>query len=460
MKEHFIDDIKGKRIGVLGLGRSNLALIRFLSQWDVDITACDRKSQTELSKTYEELSAMDVKLSLGEGYMDSLDEFHIIFKTPGMPNHLPQLISARKRGTLITSEIDLFMQLCPAPVIGITGSDGKTTTTILIGRFLEAAGIKRFVGGNIGTPLIEKVSDIDENSVVVLEMSSFQLQTIRKSPNIGIVLNLSPNHLDIHKNMEEYIDAKKNIYRHQGPKDFGVFNYENAITQKMANEAPYSRLFFSRKREVQEGTFLRDGMVIARFQGKEEALFPISEIRLRGDHNVENVLAATCGVLPYRVGSNAILSALRDLLWVEHRLELVRDLNGVKYYNDSIASSPTRTINGLNSFERPIILIAGGYDKHLDFNELAHVIVDKVKSLILIGATADKIQKVVEAVMEQSGKSLSINRCDTLEDAVILGASAAEEGDIVLLSPACASFDMFKDFEERGKRFKEIVMGI
>ncbi len=455
-----LKEMQGKNIGVLGLGRSNIALIRFLSRWDLDITACDRKSAEELGATFTELNRLGVKFTLGPNYMNSLDDFHIIFKTPGIPNHLPSLVDARSRGTLITSEMGLLMKLCPVPVVGITGSDGKTTTTTLVGKFLKEAGIKTLVGGNIGTPLIEGVLDLEEGSVVVLEMSSFQLEVMEKSPHVGVVLNITPNHLDVHRDMREYVEAKKHIYQYQVAGDFSVFNQENHITKSMADEAPQESLLFSKSTEVSQGTFLRDGMIIARFKGQERAICHIRDIRLRGIHNIENVLAATCAVLPFGINSETILKVVSTFRGVEHRLEPVREINGVRYFNDSIASSPTRTISGLNSFQEPIILIAGGYDKNLSFTELAEVILNKVKSLILIGDTAHKIQQVVEEAMERKEKDIPIIRSSNLKDAVDAATDQAHAGDVVLLSPACASFDMFKDFEERGQRFKELVMAI
>ncbi len=442
----FKQSIKNKKITVLGIGVSNLPLIEFLAKNGACVTACDKRSAEELISEMERLSTYDISYSLGEGYLEGIDA-DIIFKTPGMRFDIPQLVSAREKGSVVTSEMEVFFDLCGAKIIAVTGSDGKTTTTTLIAEMLKKQGYTVWVGGNIGKPLLSEVESIKEDDMVVLELSSFQLHTMKASPNVAVVTNLSPNHLDMHKDMDEYIDAKKNIFKHQTDSDRLVLNFDNEITKGFETESTNAAVFFSRKNEVKDGVYLKDGTVYY----KDEAVLDISEIKIPGMHNVENYMAAI-GALWGIVSVDTIRDIAQGFGGVEHRIEFVREKDGVRYYNDSIASSPTRTAAGLCSFDKKVILIAGGYDKHIPFDDFGKDIKEHVKKLVLLGVTAPKIK----AAAERAGMS-DIIMCQSMDEAVKTAADVAKNGDIVLLSPACASFDMFKNFAVRGECFKKLV---
>ncbi len=456
--ERFKRAIKNKKVAVIGIGISNTPLIRYLSELGVDITAFDRSDKKELEDILEKLRGLDIKFSLGEKYLDNLKGFDIIFKTPGMRYDVPELIRAKEEGANVTSEMEVFFELCPAQIFAVTGSDGKTTTTTLIHSILKAGGHKCWLGGNIGIPLLSSIDEIQPSDKVVLELSSFQLHTMQQSPHIAVITNITPNHLDVHKSFDEYVDAKKNIFRSQTDNDILVLNFDNEIAKKCANDAKSNVRYFSRTSEVKEGAFIRDDRIIFKKDGKETEVLFIDDILLPGVHNQENYLAATAAVMDY-VNPDSIAQIASELNGVEHRMEFVREHKGVKYYNDSIGSSPTRTMAGLNTLEQKVILIAGGKDKNLDYTELGLLIVEKVKHLVLIGQTASKIEQATLQAITKTGKGrgIQILKSDALPEAVYKATSKAEVGDIVVLSPASSSFDMFKNFEERGNLFKRIV---
>lgn len=451
----------GKRVSVVGLGKSNLALIRYLVRHGALVTAHDQKSEAELGSAYDELCALGVETRLGPGYLEGLEAAEGIFLTPGMRKDLEEIRRAREAGVPVSTEINLFFDRCRAPIIGITGSSGKTTTTTLIGSILEASGLKVYVGGNIGRPLIELVDEIDPSAVVVLELSSFQLELLRKSPRIAVVTNISPNHLDIHRTMEAYVDAKRHIFRYQGPQDVAVFNRDDPAVAAMAQEAPSRTVWFSRSQEVDDGAFIAGGRVILsrRVRGERSLIdvCAVSDILLRGEHNLENVLAA-CAV-GHLLGATAgtLREVVTSFTGVAHRLELVREAGGVRYYNDSIATSPARAVAGLRSFEEPVVLIAGGYDKQLPFDEFAEVAVERARAVFLIGQAAVRIRDAIERAAERRGGGPWVQLCASLDEAVQRAKEAARPGDVVLLSPACASYDMFHNFEQRGERFRKVV---
>lgn len=420
------------------------------------VTACDRKTREEIGEICDEFEDLGVELRLGPGYMDDLRNFDIIFRSPSLRPDNPGLLAAKENGAYITSEIEEFIKYCPGMVIGITGSDGKTTTCTLVYNILKEEGYNAWLGGNIGAPLFDKIESIRRSDKVVLELSSFQLMSMDVSPRIAIITNLSPNHLDIHKSMDEYIDSKKNIFRHQANDDILVLNMDNKITNAMSKEARSRVKFFSRLNSVKSGAYLKDENLVIADDGIEKAVCSIKDVKLMGMHNVENMLAAFAA-LSGMCGTESMRKVASTFKGVEHRLEFVRELNGIKYYNDSIASSPTRAVAGLNSFDQKVILIAGGYDKKIPFDELARTGVKKVKALVLIGATADKIEDAFRAEMNSTGIKLPILRASTLEDAINIARSEGTAGDVITLSPACASFDMYKNFEERGNKFKDIV---
>lgn len=451
----FSDFIKNKKIAVVGIGISNRPLINFLLELGAQITAFDKKTKDEIGDAVNEFNQKGVKLVLGENYLDFLEGYEVIFKTPSMRIDSPALIKAQQSGAYITSEMEEFVKYCPAKIIGVTGSDGKTTTTTLIYNILKEEGYKTWVGGNIGTPLFTRIRDISEKDRVVLELSSFQLMTMDVSPQISIITNLSPNHLDIHKDMEEYISAKKNIYRFQNKDDLLVINRDNYITAAMLNESKGKVMEFSTKYKINNGAYFKDGKlyVLQKFVCNKE------DIVIKGMHNVENFLGAFCAT-----ANDASIESMKKVATtfsgVEHRCEFVKEINGVKYYNDSIASSPTRTLASLRSFEKKVILIAGGYDKNIPFGPLAKEGLSMIKKLILLGSTKDKIEETFIQIMNKRKVYIPIIKVNTLEEAINIAKNEADDGDVVTLSPSCASFDMFPNFEVRGNRFKEIVNAI
>lgn len=453
--KQFFSQLSGKKIAMCGIGISNTPLImRFLEQ-GARVIACDRREREQIGKIADELELAGAELKLGEGYLDNL-EVDIIFRTPGMNFHLPELEKARKRGIAVTSEMEVFFDLCPATIFAVTGSDGKTTTTTLIAKMLEAEGKRVFVGGNIGTPLLPEIENITADDFVVAELSSFQLISMRKSPDVAVVTNVAPNHLDVHKDMDEYVKAKENILLHQNAFSRTVLNRDNDITEGFRKDVRGQSLGFSMTRRLNNGAWLDgDGILHMAYRGIDVPVIDRKDITVLGDHNVENYLTAIAAVWGY-VGVDNICKVAREFTGVEHRIEFVREINGVKYYNDSIASSPTRTIAGLKAFDRKVILIAGGYDKHIPFEPLMPYLVEKVKTLYLCGDTADKIENCLRQFKDYDG-SPEIVRVKSIDEAVLLAHKTAVSGDIVTLSPACASFDAYPNFAVRGNHFKKLV---
>lgn len=460
--EEFKNYIKGRYVAVMGMGVSNTPLIRYLMDLDANITVFDRKTEEELDRALcEEYMLQGIKFSLGENYLDNLVGYDIIFRSPSMRPDLPQIEKELDRGAVLTSEIEMLIDLCPGKIIGVTGSDGKTTTTTLIYNMLKEEGYNCYLGGNIGIPLFSKIDEMRPEDIVVLELSSFQLMTLKKSPDIAVITNVSPNHLDIHKDYNEYINAKRNIYLYQNNNDLVVLNYDNDITREFADTAKGKVRFFSVNTRLDDGVIL-DQNIIKTSSGKiRTQIIDIKDILLLGRHNVENACTAIAAVQDL-VSIESIIKVLKTFKGVEHRCEFVREINGAKWYNDSIGSSPTRTIAGLISFPSKVILIAGGYDKHLDYTELGKYIVDRTKAVILLGQTKEKIKTAIE---EELGKrfgnnDLPIKECISLEEAVNEAYKLAKDGDLVFFSPASASFDMFKNFEERGNKYKELVLAL
>lgn len=432
--------VKGKTVGILGLGVSNLPLAKLLINEDCKLVIRDKK---ELSGDALEFTKKNnVKTVIGEEYLDNIDE-DVVFRSPGIMYTSDAIQKAIKSGVLVTSEMEVFFELCPSAIIGITGSDGKTTTTTLISEMLKAEGKKVFIGGNIGEPLLPRLNQMTKDDYSVVELSSFQLMSMTKSPDIAVITNIAPNHLDKHKDMAEYVEAKKNIFTHGCKKV--ILNAENDITKSFITE---NSVTFSLKNPQKNGAYLKDGDIFY----NDEFVMKASDIILPGIHNVDNYLAAICAVYGL-CGFETIKKVAQTFGGVEHRIEFVCEKNGVKYYNDSIASSPTRAIAGLNSFNQKVIMIAGGSDKGIAFDNLAKVITDKVKLLIVMGFTKDKIKN---AVLKVDG-NFPIYTASDLADAVNTAVKNAVSGDIVTLCPACASFDYFKNFADRGNQFKELV---
>lgn len=459
--EQFKHGIKDKKVAVLGIGISNIPLIKYLVNLGVDVTAFDKNTSENLKDAYTELQGLPVKYSLGNEYLSRLKGFDLIFRTPGMRPDVPELAEALSKGAELTSEMEVFLDLCPAQVFAVTGSDGKTTTTTLIYKILSAQGYNCWLGGNIGTPLLSKIDEVRESDKVVLELSSFQLMTIKNSPSVAVMTNLSPNHLDVHKSLQEYIDAKKNIFLHQQAGDKLVLNYDNDITKSFSGEARGECVYFSRAASLEKGVILRDNKIVFKKQDREIEVVNADEIVIPGVHNIENYMAATAATIDY-VRPETIAKVATTFAGVEHRIELVREINGVKFYNSSIDSSPSRTIAALSTFKNRVILIAGGKDKGIPYDPIGQIIAEKVRVLLLIGATAPKIEEAYNNYVHQTDieSEVKIIHCGTYEEIVSRAYSEAVPGDCVILSPASTSFDMFKNFEQRGNVFKELVNGL
>lgn len=450
--------IRTKRVAVLGIGISNTPLIKYLADLGVQVTAFDMAEADSLRESLEVLKDKQVEYRLGKDYLTHLKGFDVIFKTPRVRYDIPELIAEQQRGAEVTSEMEVFVDLCPAQIFAVTGSDGKTTTTTLIYELLKSAGYKCWLGGNIGVPLLSNIDEISQSDKVVLELSSFQLHTMKKSPDIAVVTNLSPNHLDVHKSMGEYIEAKKNIFLYQSPKDKLILNYDNEITKGFEPEANGEAIFFSRKHNLAKGAYLENNKLIYSNGNQSYELINKKQILLKGVHNLENYLAAIAAVFDY-VDISDIEKVASTFGAVEHRMEFVRTLNDISFYNDSIGSSPTRTIAGLRAFEEKVVLIAGGYDKNIPFDEMGPAMSETLRALVLLGATGPKIEEALRVETQKTGigRDIEIIYSYSMEEAVTLAYKAARPGDAVVLSPASASFDMFKNFEERGNLFKEVV---
>jgi len=547
----FTRAIRGKKVAVLGIARTNTPLIEFLCKYGARITAFDRAGETELKSRIEALKACAVEYRLGPGYLADLKGYDWVFRTPAIRPDLPELNDERERGAVVTSEMEMFLELCPCTVFGITGSDGKTTTSTLIYEMLKVQGYNCYLGGNIGKPLLQDVGAMSPSDMAVIELSSFQLLSIKKSPNVAVVTNLSPNHLDVHTSYAEYVGAKKNIFAHQSPDDLCVLNYDNEQTRALCGEAPGRLGIFTRTRGADlEGYISRlsGGAVTGPINGAagsalsgattgpinvstggatgaavdpaangnavytadgEAGLFsalngrlphaaayisgenlvyynrdscdsranrdchggnigsggsgasPVvraGDIRIPGDHNIENYLAAVCAVGRY-VGGGNVAAVARGFNGAEHRIEYVRTLGGVRYYNDAIATSPTRTLACLNTFRQKIILIAGGKDKNIDYAPLGRHLAENVRLLILCGQTAEKMKNALLGYCRDRGApcETQILECDRLEDAVAAAYNNARANDVVVMSPAGTSFDRFRDFEEKGRYYKALV---
>ena len=446
--ETYFENLRGKKIALLGLGVSNQPIVKLLLEFGCDVTGCDRTPREKLDESILELERLGCKLRVGSGYLDGL-QADIVYRTPGMHPAHPALEQLRCQGAHVTSEMADFFRLCPCPIIAVTGSDGKTTTTTLISEMLKAAGNRVWLGGNIGTPLLPLVRQMKETDYAVVELSSFQLQDMESSPDRAVITNLSPNHLDVHKDMQEYVDAKRNIYLHQNANGLLILNADNAITAEMRGIGQ-TRFFSRQGKDVR--VRLENGMI---YRGGE-AVLDVKDIILPGVHNIENYMTAIAAVEGL-VSDDVIRQVAATFGGVAHRIELVRIKDGVRYYNDSIASSPSRTIAGLRSFTQKVMLIAGGYDKNIPYDVLGPEICRHVKKLYLGGATGPKIRAAVESCPDYQPDQLQIEDCGDFDSAVYAAVRDARDGDIVLMSPASASFDQFKNFEVRGDHFKKLI---
>ncbi|MFI3226907.1 MAG: UDP-N-acetylmuramoyl-L-alanine--D-glutamate ligase [Clostridia bacterium] len=443
--ENFLYDMKDKTVDIIGVGVSNRPLIKLLANNGSKVRAFDRNEKLDTS----EFDGLDVEFILGDGYLEKLGS-EIIFRTPGMHPENEFLVKARQKGCKITSEMEVFFEVCPCKIIAITGSDGKTTTTTLISKILENDGYTCHLGGNIGRPLLCDVPEMADTNVCVVELSSFQLQTMTKSADVSVITNITPNHLDMHKDMQEYIDAKKNVFANQTHDDMLVVNLDDDVSKDYKSDG--TTVYFSQYKHSKQGVFIENDEIILNTGILRKTVMNINDIVLPGFHNVCNYMTAICATYKM-VDTASIVEVAKTFRGVEHRIEFVRELDGVKYFNDSIATSPTRAIAGLNSFDQKVIQIAGGYDKKLDFAPLAPVISKSVKKLILVGATSEKIKTAVREV----DQNIEILMCDDFTQGVEKSREIAEDGDVVILSPACASFDLFPNFAVRGNLFKKIV---
>ncbi len=452
----YIDLIKDKRICVIGAGVSNMPLIRLLLENGCDVTVCDKRSLDALGADGEELSRLGAKFHLGEEYLESLDH-DLIFRTPGLMPFDPHLLAAAEKGSVITSEMEVFFALCPCRIIAVTGSDGKTTTTTIISELLKAAGYTVHLGGNIGRPLLCDVPLMQKEDFAVLELSSFQLHSMKCRPDVAVITNISPNHLDKHKDYQDYIDAKMSIFTSQTPEQKLVLNLDDEHSAYYASAAKSRISYFSGITPVQNGAFCSDGSIYRVVDGKARKVMSAEEIRIPGFHNVLNYLAAFAATEGL-VDDEVCRAVAMSFGGVEHRLEHVREIRGVLFINDSIASSPTRTAAGLRAMKRKPIIIVGGYDKHIAFDGLGDDLCRYAKRVFITGHTAEKIRASIENSALYAESGLQYETVGSFREAVYAAAAAAGEGDIVLLSPACASFDAFPNFAVRGNTFKQLVM--
>lgn len=455
--EEFNNYIRYRKVAIIGLGVSNIPLIDYMYEKKAKVTVFDEREIDSIPKEIlGKIKKYDFKFYFGKNSLENLNDFNIIFRSPSCLPTRKELVKEEEKGAIVTTEIEMLMKMCPCKIIGVTGSDGKTTTTSLINHILEKSGKTTFLGGNIGTPLFTKLSKMTPEDIVVLELSSFQLMGMEISPNISVITNITPNHLNIHKNYQEYIDAKKTIFKYQNENDKVILNYDNEITKSCAKEAKSKVVFFSGKEKLENGYIVENNTIKKCTDGIRKHVLDTSEVLLRGEHNYENIATALAATEEL-VDTEVAIQAVKEFKAVEHRLEFIREIDGCKWYNDSVSSSPTRTIAGLKSFDEEIVLIAGGYDKNLDYTPIAKPILEKVKTLILLGQTSGKIFDAVKNEEEKEGKSIDIYICENLKDTVELAKKLAKPNQVVLFSPASASFDLFKNFADRGEKFKKLV---
>ncbi len=451
----FENYIINKKVAIIGLGVSNLPLIDYFYIKKSNVTIFEGREIDKIPKdVLDKIKKYKMKIITGKNYLFNLKGFDLILRSPSCLPTTPELEKEEERGAIVTTEIELFMKMCPCQIIGITGSDGKTTTTTLIYEILKNAGYNTYVGGNIGTPLFTKLKEIRPDDKVVLELSSFQLMGMDVSPDISVITNISPNHLNVHKDYEEYIDSKKNIFKYQNENSILVLNYDDKITKDCSKEAKGKVIFISSKQKLNNGFFVEEKMIKNSVDGLRKHIVDTIDLVLRGTHNYENICSALAATSTL-VDQNVAVNIIKKFKGVEHRLEFVKEIDGVKWYNDSASTTPTRLVSALNAFDEDIVLIAGGADKNLDYTPVAKPILDKVTTLILMGQTAEKIFNSVKQEEEIRKKEIPIYMAKNLQEAVNLAKKHAKQ--IVLFSPASTSFDMFKDMYERGRIFKDIV---
>ncbi len=455
--EEFNKYIVNRKVAIIGIGVSNIPLLEYFNKKGAKVTVFDRRTIENIDKNIiDTISNYGMDISFGVDYLSKLHGFDIIFRSPSCRPDTKEIEEEVNRGAILTSEIEMLLELCPGTVIGITGSDGKTTTTSLIYEIIKQKGYNCYLGGNIGIPLFTKVEEMKKDDIVILELSSFQLMNMQISPDISVITNITPNHLDIHKSYEEYIESKKNIFKYQNKDGILILNYDNDITRQFEKEANGKVIFFSSKEKLENGIIYDDEKIKSCENGIRRHILNTKNIYIKGIHNFENICAAISATVTL-VDIDTQNKTISEFKGVHHRLEFVRDINGVKWYNDSASSSPTRTIAGINAFSEEITLITGGYDKNLDYTPMAKPIVDKVKILLLIGQTSGKIYNAVKEEMNKQNKVVEIYKCGSLEECVDIANELTNAGEVVLFSPGSASFDMFKNAYQRGDMFKELV---
>ncbi len=456
--EEFNNYLNNRKVAIIGLGVSNLPLLEYLYKYHANVTVFDNKEIDQIPKDImDKITKYSMGFSFGKNSLQKLVGFDLIFRSPSCLPTKSELLAESERGAIVTTEIEMLMEMCPGKIIGVTGSDGKTTTTTLIYEIIKASGYNCYLGGNIGIPLFTKLEEMKPQDIIILELSSFQLMGMNISPDIAVVTNITPNHLNIHKDYEEYINAKKNIFKHQGEDGILIINYDNEITKSFEKEANGKVIFFSGTQKIDNGYIVDDNVIKECDDKIRKHILNTNDLIIKGHHNFENACTAIAATRNL-VDIDLAVEVIKNFKGVEHRIELVEEINDVKWYNDSASSSPTRTLAGLNAFDREeIVLIAGGYDKNLDYAPMAKTVVDKVKTLVLIGQTSDKIFNAVKEELDNQNKYLEIYMCDSLSQAVGVAYKKSKPNQIVLFSPASASFDMFKNFDDRGKQFKELV---
>lgn len=455
--EQFFSEIQNKKVAFIGTGVTNTNIIKLFLSKNIDVTICDQKSAEQMGELYFELEKLGAKYLLGETYLDTLTDFDVVFRSPGVYYNHPKLTEARKNGVAVTTEMEVFFDLCPCKIYAVTGSDGKTTTTTIISELFKAEGKNVHIGGNIGKALLPIIEEIKEDDIAVVELSSFQLLSMRQSPDVSAITNITPNHLNVHGTMEEYIEAKCNLLAHQNAFSRTVLSYDNETTKNLSGLVRGKLSYFSRYDKPYNGSFLNEnGILCYNEYGKITEIMDMKDIRIPGMHNVENYLTAIA-VTWGEVSLDTVRKVAKEFGGVEHRIEFVREINGAKYYNNSIASSPTRVLACLDSFKEKQIMIQGGSDKGISFEPMANAICEKVKVLILMGETKEKIRDAVMASPKYNENNTKIIIVKDMQEAVQTAYEHAQNGDIVSLSPACASFDMYRMFEDRGRHFKQLV---
>lgn len=455
--EEFERYARGKKVAIIGIGVSNLPLLEYFYDLNARVTIFDSKESNQISvEAMQKIEKYGFEFIGGKDSLSRLKGFDIIFRSPSCMPDRPELVEAVENGAVLTSEIEMVLKLAPCKVIGVTGTEGKTTTTTLINEIVKKSGRKTYLGGNMGKPIFTKIRNIKPENIIILELSSFQLSDMDISPDISVVTNIYPDHLNVHKSYEEYREAKKNIFKHQSENGIVVLNYDNEFTREFAKEANGKVIFFSSKEKLDDGFIYdkADGTIKYCEDGVRRHIMKKEDIKLRGIHNYENICAALAATSSI-VDVDTQVEAIEEFTGVEHRLEFVRELNNVKWYNDSIGTSPASTIAGLNSFDEDIILLAGGSDKGLDYKEVGEAIARKVRALILTGPTSEKIENATKQAL--NGKNIEIYYTSNMQESVNLAKEIAKAGDVVLLSPASASFDLYKNFEDRGHQFKDCV---